>query len=139
MASKDDVKQEIITTVDGLVSEEASLAELEQQLQQNEQFKAFIEAQKAFQTKSNLFWKSVEDQMISNGIKSIKGDWGSLTIAERTDFKAIDINVVAPRFLKKTLDTTKIRAEFTLKKKLPTGIESTQKMFLQKRLKTNEG
>lgn len=132
MPIEDELKLQVIQ----LVSEERELVELENQIMQaNPRLGEFLKRQKEFATKSDLFYKSIEDQMISNSIKSIKGDWGSLTIAERTNYKAPSIDDVPPRFIKKALDTSKISAEFKLKGKLPKGVESSQTLYLMKKIK----
>jgi hypothetical protein len=136
VTDQEKVKEEITGTVTEILQEEMSLAELEKQLQESPQFKAFIEAQRTFQTRSALFWKTVEGQMINNEIKSIKGDWGSLTIVERTNLKAADLSLVPSKFLKKVLDTTQVSAYEKLTGKLPKGVESTPTKYLMKKFKT---
>ena len=90
---------------------------------------------KEVQSKIDDTWKSVEKQMIDNNIKSVKGEWGSLTIAERTNYKAEDIDLVPKKFIKKTLDTKKVSAAEQLTGELPKGITASQTKFLTKRLK----
>lgn len=130
------IEDELRLQVNELVSEEKELATMEHDLMtSNPQVGRFLQKQKEFTTKQAAFFQVIEDQMINNNIKSIKDWWGSLTIAERTNYKAPNIDDVPPRFIKKALDTTKISAEFKLKNKLPKGIESSQSLFLQKRIK----
>lgn len=111
------------------------LAALEAELNANEVFQRFIELQRTFNDRSSEVWKKVEQQMIENNIKSIKGDWGSLTIAERTNYKAEDLEAVPRKFIKRTLDTTKVGAAAKLEGKLPKGITSSKTQYLTKRLK----
>lgn len=132
------IEDELKLQVNELVSEERELALLEHDLMNNNpQFTAFLQKQKSFQEKSALYWKSIEDQMIKHSVKSIKGPWGSLTIAERTNYKAADINDVPAKFIKKALDTTKISAQYKLSGSLPKGVESSQSLYLMKRIKLN--
>lgn len=132
------IEDELKLQVNELVSEERELALLEHDLvSSNPQFTAFVQKQKEFQTKSNLYWKAIEDQMIKNNIKSIKGDWGSLTIAERTNYKAEDLAKVPAKFIKKALDTTKIGAQVKLSGELPKGVTSSLTLSLQKRIKVS--
>jgi len=90
---------------------------------------------KATQTKIDETWKRVEEQMIEHNVKSVKGDWGSLTIAERTTYKADDIEAVPRKFIKKTLDTKKVAAVAQLEGDLPKGVSSSVTKYLTKRLK----
>jgi len=132
------IEDELKLQVNEIVSEERELALLEHDLvSNNPQFTAFLQKQKDFQTKSNLYWKAIEDQMIKNNIKSIKGDWGSLTIAERTYYKAEDLSKVPAKFLKKELDTTKVGAQVKLSGELPKGVTSSLTLSLQKRIKVS--
>lgn len=103
------------------------------------------ELQRSFETKAKELkdaetqikatWKQVESVMIEHDIKSIKGDWGSITIAERTNYKAEDLDAVPSKFLKKALDTNKIAAAFKLENKLPKGITTSVTQYLTKRIK----
>lgn len=79
--------------------------------------------------------KQVQAAMEENGITKLEGDWGYITLAERTSYKATNIDEVAPRFLKKTLDTTKVKAEATLKGELPKGVEESKTKYITKKFK----
>lgn len=129
------VKKDIDKEVVELITEETKLAQLEQALQESPQFKAFIQAQQDFRDKSSAYWKNVEQQMIDNGIKSVKGDWGSLTIVERVNLKAPDLTLVPAKFIKKALDTTKVSAYEKLAGELPKGVISTPTQYLMKKFK----
>lgn len=93
-----------------------------------------IASLKETQDKINATWKQVETVMIENDIKSIKGDFGSLTIAERTNYKA-DLDVLPAKFIKKVADTTKIATFAKLEGKLPKGVTTSITRFLTKRIK----
>lgn len=77
----------------------------------------------------------IQQAMIENGVQKIEGDWGYITLAERTSYKASDISEVAPRFTKKTLDAAKVKAEATLTGKLPKGVEESKTQYITKKLK----
>lgn len=96
---------------------------------------AKIAALKDQQDQVNATWNEVEAKMIEHDIKSIKGDFGSLTIAERTTYKAFDLTDVPPRFIKKVLDSTKVAAQAKLTNELPKGVTSSVTKYLTKRLK----
>jgi hypothetical protein len=93
-----------------------------------------IMALKAAQDQITAFWKEVEAGMIDSNTKSIKGDWGSVTIAERNNFK-VDLDLLPTKFIKKVADTTKIGATYKLENKLPKGVELSVTKFLTKRIK----
>lgn len=90
---------------------------------------------KSAQKQIDETWDAVEQAMIDNNIKSIKGDWGSLTIAERNTFRAEDIDTVPRKFIKKALDTRKVDAHMKLTGELPKGVTSSQTRYLTKRIK----
>jgi hypothetical protein len=120
----------------GLVEQELALRQQEAELvAENPKFGEFLRQMKAYEKNSKILWSTVEEQMIKHDVKSIKGDWGSITIAERTNYTAEDIDAVPVKFIKKALDTTKIRAQSKLSGKLPRGITATSKQYLTKRIK----
>lgn len=89
---------------------------------------------KTAQDKINATWAFVEQKMIDNDIKSIKGDWGSLTIAERTSFD-IDKEILPRKFWKRVPDEKKIRDTYKLEGKPPKGALPKIKQYLTKRIK----
>lgn len=113
---------------------EKTLAETEQALMQDEKFKNFLTMQKDYQAKIAEFWKTIESQMLEHDIKSIKGDWGSLTIAERLGWKT-DLELLPKKFIKKVVDTKKLSDTFRLEGKAPKGAEPTYTKYLTKRIK----
>lgn len=88
---------------------------------------------KALQDKLNEEWKSVEKLMIDNDIKSVKGDWGTLTIAERLNWTTTE--ELAPRYMKTVPDTTKISTMFRLEGKAPKGATPSYTKYLTRRIK----
>lgn len=130
------IEDELKLQVNAIVGEEKELVLLEHELMtSNPKLGAFLQKQKEFANKSAAFYKTIEEQMIAHNIKSIKGSWGSLTIAERTNYKAADLDAVPAKFIKKALDTTKVSAQVKLSGKLPKGVESSEQLILQKRIK----
>lgn len=130
----DDKEAVIKDQVTDILTLERQLEATELELMKLEKFKAFIQLQKTVREKSAEVWKRIEADMIENDIKSIKGDWGSLTIAERTDFD-IDYEQLQPKFYKKVPDTTKISATYKLENKPPKGTTPKIKKYLTKRFK----
>lgn len=106
----------------------------EKALALEKQVGAKIAALKEQQDKINAEWKAVEALMIQFDVKNIKGNWGSLTIAERLNW-SIDHAMLPAKFWKKVPDTTKISSEFRLYGKSPKGCEPSYTKFLTKRLK----
>lgn len=79
------------------------------------------------------FWKLVEEGMIESDIKNIKGEWGSLTIAERLGWNTTD--ELPKKFYKKIVDTKKLSDTYRLVGKSPKGATPYTTKFLQKRIK----
>ncbi len=89
---------------------------------------------KEAQKEIDATWKQVKDVMIQHDIKSIKGDWGSITIAERQNFMA-NMEVLPSKFIKKEINSTKVAKFYALEGKLPKGVERTTTKYLTKRIK----
>jgi len=126
---EDEVKLEVASIID----KQRELESLESALAQNEQFQQFLAMKKEFDAVSAELWKRVEQQMIDNDIKSIKGDWGSITLAERLNFKTTD--ELPSKFYKKVVDTTKLAATYKLEGKPIKGAEPYYTKYITKRLK----
>lgn len=128
-----DPEAEIESEVIKIIADGKELETLEHELMQNEVFREFLAKQKAYQTASTLYWQSIENQMIASNIKSIKGDWGSITIAERIGFDTTD--ELPSKFYKKVVDTKKIADTFKLEGKAPKGATPKYTKYLTKRIK----
>lgn len=89
---------------------------------------------KAAQEQINSSWEQVKDVMIANNVKSIKGDFGSITVAERTTFKT-DMTKLPDEFKKLAPDTAKIGSHYALLGDVPEGAEPVVTRYLTKRLK----
>lgn len=97
---------------------------------------AKAEAQlKKLKAKHDEVIEQVKQAMIDNGVTSIKGDWGSITLAERTTYSTDDTSKVKTSLLKLVLDTNKVKAEATLTGNLPKGVTETKTQYIVKRLK----
>lgn len=94
---------------------------------------SLLEQAKATQDRIDIFWSSVKNRMVETGTKSLKGDFGSITIAERLSFTATD--ELAPKYFKKVPDVKKIAAEYKLKGVAPKGATPKVTQYLTKRLK----
>lgn len=120
--------------VEEVLALEQSLQDVEAELSKNEQFRSFLEKQKEAKVQIANTWKQIEDQMLEHNIKSLKGDWGSITIAERLEWVIVP-SELANKFYKKVVDTAKISATFRLEGKAPKGTEPIYKKYLTKRIK----
>jgi len=79
--------------------------------------------------------EQIKDAMIEAGVQRIDGEWGYITLAERTNYKAEDLEAIDQKYLKFTLDTTKVKAEATLTGKLPKGVVESKTQYITKKLK----
>jgi hypothetical protein len=129
--------KEIETILTGQVVEvienEKMLVALETELQLNPAFKQFLELQKKVQEQSTKMWTYVEEKMIENDIKQLKGDFGTITIAERLNWKTTD--ELPSKFYKKVVDTKKLSDTFRLEGKAPKGAAPSYTKYISKRLK----
>lgn len=84
----------------------------------------------------------IKEAMISGGVDRITIDmpgWeGYITLAERTNYKTEDPNLVDMKYLKYTLDTNKVKAEAVLTGKLPGGVTESKTQYITKKLKEVE-
>lgn len=118
-----------------IVKEQQEIAKRELELTtMNPEFKAFMDQKKEIDEKAAAVWNRIEEAMLENNIKSIKGDWGYVTIAERTNFK-VNLDLLPAKFIKKVPDTTKIGAAYKLENKPPKGVEIEIKKYLTKKIK----
>ena len=128
------MEDQILKQVEEIKKDELILADTEKKLEANPEFKKFLELQKEVNKKASEIWKQVEQEMIDNDIKQIKGDFGSLTIAERQGW-TYDEEQLPNKFFKKVVDTKKITDTYRLEGKAPKGCEPYTTKYLTKRLK----
>jgi hypothetical protein len=137
--AKSDPKQIIEGEVLDVQKQQLELAQLQEALSKNEEFSRFMELTKAVNTKMAEVRKHVEEIMIpayKDGKidKNIKGDWGSVTVTESDRFE-IDEAELPPKFFKKVVDETKIRATFQLEGKAPKGTKQFKKYGIMLKIK----
>lgn len=134
--SKTRTTEDIITDeVMEILELESGLIELEQEISQNEQFRNFLDYQRETKKTIDEFWDKVEEHMVKHDVKSIKGDWGTLTIAERLNWKTDE--TLPNKFYKKLVDTKKLSDTYRLEGKAPKGATPSYTKYLTKRLKNN--
>lgn len=132
-----DMTKDISTVITGeiinIVDTERKLGELENELMMIPQFKNFLDLQKEVNEASTRVWKTVETLMIENDIKQLKGEFGTVTLAERLNWLTTD--ELPSKFYKKVVDTGKLSAAFRLEGKAPKGAVPNYTKYLTKRLK----
>lgn len=97
---------------------------------------AAAEAQlKELKAKHDEVVEQIKEAMLANDVQRLEGDWGYITLAERTTYKAPDIMEVDVRYLKSVLDTDKVKAEAVLTGKLPDGVTESKTQYITKKLK----
>lgn len=77
----------------------------------------------------------IQEAMEANGVQKIEGDWGYITLAERTSYSATAIDEVPTEFVKPTLDTAKVKAHNVLTGDLPTGVAVKSTKYITKKFK----
>jgi hypothetical protein len=97
------------------------------------QFADIVAQAKDLQGQLEAFWGAVEQQMLEKGISNLKGDFGSISVAERKTWKAT--KQLPPRYYKQVLDTSKLNFLFKAGEKLPEGAEYSTSQYITKRLK----
>ena len=124
----------LVKQIEGVKTLEQNLAIMENEVKLNPQFAKFLEMQKQVNDKASEVWKIVETTMIEHDIKQLKGDFGTITIAERQNW-TIDEEVLPAKFFKKVVNTTKITDTFRLEGKAPKGCTPSTSKYITKRLK----
>lgn len=87
----------------------------------------------------------IKEAMIAGGVDRITLDsetlTGYITLAERTTYKlaeGVDISEIGDEFVKRALDTDKVKASATLTGDLPVGISTTSTKYITKKIKVVE-
>lgn len=119
--------------------QQRELMQLQDALSQNEQFTRFMELTKAVNTRMAEVRARVEEIMIpaykeGKIDKSIKGDWGSVTVKENDEFE-IDEKLLPKDYWKKVPNMTLIRGKFQLEGKVPKGTKQFKKYGIMMKLK----
>lgn len=93
-----------------------------------------VKALKTAQEQIDATWAAVKEAMVKHNVKSLKGKYGSITVAERTTFKT-DMDKLPEQFKKLAPDTAKIGTYYALMGETPDGAEPVVTKYLTKRLK----
>lgn len=88
--------------------------------------------------------EQIKQAMIDQGVAKLEFEFpdikltGYITLTERTNYGAIDINEVDEKYLKQVLDTNKVKAEVTLTGELPAGVVTSKTQYITKKFKAVE-
>lgn len=128
--AKKDPKEVIEGEVVSVLTMQQELDSVEAELMAFEPFQRFTELRRAVANKEAEIRKAVSEVMIPAYIagevdKTVKGDWGSVTVTESDKFD-IDEAALPAKFWKKVPDTTRIRATYQLEGKEPKGTKQTK-------------
>jgi LPS O-antigen subunit length determinant protein (WzzB/FepE family) len=112
---------------------------------------------KGLKAKHDAVLEQIQEAMEANGVQKIEGDWGYITLAERTSYKddgasegvmdeiqhflathedteTLELSKKL-QYLKLALDTEKVKAEAVLTGKLPEGVAESKTKYLTKKFK----
>lgn len=94
---------------------------------------------KAAEKEAKAATELIKEAMISAGTDRVTIDmpgWeGYITLAERTTYKAEDLDEIADEFLKPALDTEKVKAQAVLTGELPAGVTESKTQYITKKFK----
>lgn len=88
---------------------------------------------KVLKEKHDEVIEQMKEAMIAHNVQRIDGDWGYITLAERTNYSYK--GVIAKEFQKTVPDTTKIKAHHTLTGELPINVIESKTQYITKKLK----
>jgi hypothetical protein len=94
---------------------------------------------KALEAEAKEATELIKNAMIDAGVPKIDIDMpgytGYITLAERTTYKADNIDEVAEKYIKPSLDTAKVKAEAVLTGQLPVGVSESKTQYITKKFK----
>lgn len=102
-------------------------------IQQTPELIKYLQITKSLKSQIKASESYLRDQMVDNGIKNFKGDWGSMSLARGLKWSVI--GSLAPRFYKKTIDTSRLKAYYVAMNKLPNGVDVSETYKLSPKIK----
>jgi hypothetical protein len=97
---------------------------------------AAAEAQlKELKEKHDEVIEQIRAAMVENGVTRLEGDWGYITLAERTNYSIKNLADLDPKYTKLSLDSTKVKAQAVLTGELPAGVAEKKTQYITKKLK----
>jgi hypothetical protein len=91
-----------------------------------------LQQAKSLEAELARFYDSIEAEMVAHDVRSITGQWGSLSLATRKNWTA---DQLPARFYKRVLDTTKLNHLYKSGEKLPKGASFSETVYFTKRIK----
>lgn len=127
------------TTQTSIEGEIMSLVNLERQYEQtkselaatDDRLAAFFELERKVKETAKQLDQKILDGMTDANIKSIKGDWGSITVVERQSFQ-VDAETLPPEYKRLQPDLKKIGSAYALMGEAPAGVTPKTTRFLRK-------
>jgi hypothetical protein len=120
------------TSFTGSISLPKTITVRKGEIVQDDEFVAFVKAQKRLQEQLDNNWSMIQDLMENKKVATVKGNWGHITLATRKTLNAA--HPLPPRFYKQALDTSKINAYKTMKGEYPEGVRETTSKYLSKKV-----
>lgn len=107
-----------------------------------QKFAAVEATYKAAEKEAKQATELIKEAMIAAGVPRIEIDLpeltGYITLAERTNYRAEDLDEVADEFKKAALDTDKVKAQAVLTGQLPVGVVESKTQYITKKFKAVE-
>ena len=101
-----------------------------QELQSDPAYQNFIQLESAVNNKRKELKEQVFEAMVATDTKTVDTDSIRVTVAERKNFKAEDIDKVPTDFIKFSLDTTRVNKHYKLYGELPEGVDMSETKYL---------
>ena len=120
--SKNSAVNELQDWATSLSQKESRLAKLEQELNENKTFKKFMELQKSVKNEMEAFKAAAIEELRRNDLKTVKIDWGTITLVEPKDRVVIeDESKVPGEYMVLAPDLKAIKDEYELTNVLVPG------------------
>lgn len=126
-------KELVIPKVKNILDLEDKLTVRDGIIEQTPELLNFLKTAKEIEEQIEASYGYLKEQMVKYDVRAMKGDWGSLTIAERLNWNVI--GKLQPKFYKKVPDTAKMKAYYVAMDRLPAGVDVTTTKYLSKKLK----
>lgn len=98
-------------------------------------FAVLVAHAKSLQDALDAFWSTVDEQMHSNGITSLKGDAYAISRAERKNWK-VNLNDLPDYYKKAAADTGKLNAAYKAGETIP-GADFSVSTYITKKITKN--
>lgn len=116
----------------GSISLPKTIAVRKGEIVQDDEFVAFVKAQKRLQEQLDNNWAMIQELMEKKNVATVKGNWGHITLATRKTLNATQ--PLPPRFYKQVLDTSKLTAYKTMHGDYPENVALTTSKYLSKKV-----